>query len=343
MRAMLLLVLVCLSGCAKDLTGIETSHDTNLAEPKITYLGVGGWLLNWKNEGLLFAPSFSNPGFPPLLVRPNPTRIDAHMPLVPQVGVLLIGHAHYDHLLDVPHIMQHQARNATAYGNATVGHTLAAVKDPPLRFVNVEPKMVRVHCRTPECYLADPEAQWTYDGHFRFMAIQSQHAPHIAGLDLLKGSYYEDLETLPTYVRNWKEGTTLAFLVDLLDDDLKTPIYRIHYQDSASNPPYGFPPLMPDGKSVDVVIMCGASTDQVVGYPDALLRYLHPRRLLIGHWEDFFDNDLNKPPRLLRGQREGDMLDRISRDFPKLEKFMPYPLTEVALPPLPEPKPQLAD
>lgn len=339
MRAMLLLVLVFLTGCAKDLTGTEpTSHDTGFAEPKITYLGVGGWLLNWKDEGLLFAPSFSNPGFPPLLVRPNPTRIDAHMPPVPEVGVLLIGHAHYDHLLDVPHIMQQQARNATAYGNATVGHTLAAV-DPPLRFVNVEPKMVRVHCRTPECYLADPEAQWTRIGHIRFMAIQSKHAPHIAGLDLLEGSYYEGLETLPTYVRNWKEGTTLAFLVDLLDDDLKTPIYRLHYQDSASNPPYGFPPLMPDGKRVDVVIMCGASTDQVVGYPDALLRYLHPRLLLIGHWEDFFDNDLNQPPRLLRRQREGDMLDRISRDFPTLKKFMPYPLTEVALP---EPEPQLA-
>jgi hypothetical protein len=338
MRAMLLLVLVFLTGCAKDLTGTEpTSHDTGLAKSKITYLGVGGWLLNWKDEGLLFAPSFSNPGFPPLLVRANPTRIDAHMPPVPDVRVLLIGHAHYDHLLDVPHIMQRQARQATAYGNATVGHTLAAVK-PPLRFVNVEPKMVRVHCRTPECYLADPEAQWTRIGHIRFMAIESKHAPHIAGLDLLKGSYYDDLDTLPTYVGNWKEGTTLAFLVDLLDDDLKTPIYRLHYQDSASNPPYGFPPLMPDGKGVDVVIMCGASTDQVVGYPDALLRYLHPRLLLIGHWEDFFDNDLNKPPRLLRGQREGDMLDRISRDFPKLEIFMPHPLTEVALPPL-KPKP----
>jgi hypothetical protein len=206
MWAILILVLLCLTGCAKDLTGTEpTSDETGLAEPKISYLGVGGWLLIWKKEGLLFAPSFSNPGFPPLLVLPNATRIDAHMPLAPAVRILLIGHAHYDHLLDVPHITQWQARQATAYGNATVGRTLAGI-NPRLRFVNVEPKMVRVHCRTSECYLADPEAQWTYNGHFRFMAIQSKHAPHIAGWDLINGSYYDDLHSLPIYVRNWKEG-----------------------------------------------------------------------------------------------------------------------------------------
>lgn len=338
MRAMLLLVLLlCLTGCAKNLTGKEpTSYDTGLTGPKITYLGVGGWLLYWKGEGLLFAPSFSNPIFPPLLVRANPARINAHMPPAKGVRVLLIGHAHYDHLLDVPYIMQHQAKQATAYGNTTVGRTLAAVK-PPLRFVNVEPKMVPVHCRTPECYRAKPEEQWVRNGHFRFMAIESQHAPHIAGQNLLPGSHHSNLDKLPNYVRNWKEGTTLAYLIDLLDDDLKTPVYRIHYQDSASNPPYGFPPLMPDGKPVDVAIMCAASTDQVTSYPDALLRYLQPRLLLIGHWEDFFGNNLNKPPQLLRGQNEGEMLTRISQAFPKLRKFMPYPLTEVALPP-PVPK-----
>lgn len=342
MRAMLLLVLVCLTGCAKDLTGSEpTSKDVGLAEPKITYLGVGGWLLRWKGEGLLFAPSFSNPGFPPLLVRANYTKINAHMPPATDVRVLLVGHAHYDHLLDVPRIVPRLASDSTVYGNATAGYTLAAVR-PPLRFVNVESKMVPVHCGTAECYLAKPDKQWTYNGHFRFMAIESEHAPHIAGQDLLPGDHDKNLERLPIYVRNWKGGTTLAFLVDLLDDDLKTPIYRIHYQDSASNPPYGFPPLMPDGKRVDVAIMCAASTDQVVGYPDALLRYIQPRLLLIGHWEDFFGNDLDQPPRLLRGQRIEDMLARISKAFPTLRNVMPYPLTEVSLPP-PEPNPQLAD
>jgi hypothetical protein len=334
-------------GCAKDLTpGLvgcaenrppedecskePTTNEHNLNGPKITYLGVGGWLLDWHGEGLLLAPSFSNPSMPPIFVRSSEQRIADYLPDVKNVKVILIGHAHYDHLLDVPLIMQRYAPVAIAYGNRTAGHILAV---PQLhlqhRFINVEQRMYRVHCTTPQCYQANPD-QWTKVGRVRFMAIQSQHAPHFAGVDLLEGSYYEDLKALPVYVRNWKEGTTLAFLIDLLDDAGR-PAYRIHYQDSASNPPFGFPPLIADGKDVDVMIMCAASTSQVSQYPDALLRYLHPRKLLIGHWEDFFGNDLSRPPRLLRAQKEHQMLTRISNGFKDIRMVMPFPLSEVAL------------
>ncbi|MNJ70108.1 hypothetical protein D3C77_665300 [compost metagenome] len=94
--------------------------------------------------------------------------------------------------------------------------------------------------------------------------------------------------------------------------------------------------MIPDGKRVDVLIMCAASTTQVSQYPDALLRYLQPRQLLIGHWEDFFGNDLSKKPRLLRAQKEDEMLTRISNKFQHIRMVMPYPLSEVALP-TPEP------
>lgn len=348
MRLVIVLMLLCLAGCAKDLTPGRvrcaegplppskdcreepTSDAHNLTEPKITYLGVGGWLLNWHGEGLLLAPSFSNPSLPPIFVRANEQRIADYLPDVKNVKVLLIGHAHYDHLLDVPVIMQRYAPDAIAYGNRTAGHILAVPKlHLKHRFVNVEQKMYRVHCATPKCYQANPD-QWTTVGHVRFMAIQSKHAPHFAGVDFLKGSYYEDLKSLPVYVRNWKEGTTLAFLIDLLDDAGK-PAYRIHYQDSASNPPFGFPPLIADGKEVDVMIMCAASTTQVSQYPDALLRYLNPHKLLIGHWEDFFGNDLSKQPRLLRAQKEQQMLTRINTRFNNIPMVMPFPLSEVVL------------
>lgn len=332
MHLIIILALLCLTACAQTLTGTEpTSNDHNLQDPKITYLGVGGWLLYWRGEGLLLAPSFSNPAFPPLRVVANSTRINEFMPPTHNTKILLVGHGHYDHLLDVPWVMQHQAPEATAYGNTTVGRLL---RNTPVsaRFVNVETKMARVHCSTPACYQARPE-QWTQVGHIRFMAIESQHAPHAAGFNLLEGGLSPAApSSLPTYVRRWNQGTTLAFLIDLLADDGKTPVYRIHYQDSASNPPYGFPPLLPDGKGVDVAIMCAASTDEVEQYPQALLRYLRPRLLLMGHWEDFFDNDLKHQPKLLRGQRIDELLTTLDQSFPHLHKVMPYPLSQVQLP-----------
>ncbi|WP_256591015.1 MULTISPECIES: hypothetical protein [unclassified Pseudomonas] len=90
----------------------------NLTEPKIQFLGVGGWLLHWKREGLLLAPSFSNPaslgitGFPALTVQANTAKIDQYMPVATDVKMLLVGHAHYDHLLDVAHVVRSKTPNA---------------------------------------------------------------------------------------------------------------------------------------------------------------------------------------------------------------------------------------
>ncbi|WP_271408085.1 MBL fold metallo-hydrolase [Pseudomonas sp. Q1-7] len=331
MRIVVLLVLLCLGGCAKDLTGSEpTTRVSGLLEPKITYLGVGGWLLHWKGESLLFAPSFSNPAFPPVFVSANQSRIDRYMPESANTTAVLIGHAHYDHLMDVPWIIQRHAPKATAYGSTTAGHILAGAKPAP-RFVDMERKMVPVMCGSRACPQVNPQEKWERAGHFRFMAIESQHAPHFAGIDLLPGSYGADLDDLPTYVRAWREGTTLAWLVDLLDEQGE-PVYRIHYQDSASNPPYGFPPILQDGKGVDAAIICAASTDQVAQYPDALLKVLKPRLLLIGHWEDFFGNDPERPQLIrLQGHQQVELAGRLRKAYPNT--VMPYPLTEVALPP----------
>jgi L-ascorbate metabolism protein UlaG (beta-lactamase superfamily) len=51
--------------------------------------------------------------------------------------MLLVGHAHYDHLLDVPRILQTHAPQAKVYGSKTMGHILAAVI-PCERIVDAE-------------------------------------------------------------------------------------------------------------------------------------------------------------------------------------------------------------
>ncbi|WP_194790353.1 MBL fold metallo-hydrolase [Pseudomonas sp. UFMG81] len=332
MRVALLLVLLCLAGCAKDLNGTEpTTQAPKPSGPSLQYLGVGGWLLHWRGETLLLAPSFSNPAFPPVFVKANEQRIDDLMPDARDAKVLLIGHAHYDHLLDVPHIMRKQAPQAIAYGNEEAGHLLAGA-GLKSRFVNMQPKMVTVrrgNRAKPQIVTQD---RWEPNGAFRFMAIESQHAPHIAGINLLEGTRYrEDLTQLPTYVRRWPGGQTLAWLIDLLDEKGE-PVYRIHYQDSASNPPYGFPPILQDGKRIDIAIICAASTDQVQLYPDALLDVIKPRLMVYGHWEDFFGNEPSRP-QLIRVQDENALIDRLKANYPEIKQVMPYPLTYVPLPP----------
>ncbi|MCG8907717.1 hypothetical protein [Pseudomonas sp. DP-17] len=331
MRLPLLFLLLYLVGCAREVADVDLPYSRHqLPEPKLTYLGVGGWLVRWRGEALLFAPSFSNPAFPPLLVSAKPQRIDEFMPKAADVSVLLIGHSHYDHLIDVPWVMQKYTPRATAYGPETAGHILSAVK-PPLKFVNVEPKRAAVSCASDgtRCRVAQ-SGTWLSSGPFRFMPLESRHAPHFLGIDLLPGAYHADLERLPRTVWGWREGTTLAWLVDLVGEDGRT-VYRLHYQDSASTPPMGFPPIVLDNKRVDVEILCAASWDQVEQYPGALLRVTRPRRVALGHWEDFFGNN-PRDPQVLRSQKEAQLLDEIQRRVPGIDVVVPYPLTEVGLP-----------
>lgn len=326
MRRAALFFVLLLAGCARDPVGLDLwDLPKPPPTPSLQWLGVGGFLLHWKGEGLLFAPSFSNPAMPPLRVVPDHEKIDRLMPPADDVTMLLVGHGHYDHLLDVPWVMQKHTPKAKAYGSRTVGRILRA-ELPASRIVNAEASMARVG--TP-----GQPGNWLYSdgGHLRAMAIESRHSPHLDGVVLFDGEVGHDLKRLPTAVWNWKTGQSLAWLVDLLDDQGRV-VYRIHYQDSASRPPYGFPPVLGDDKRIDVEILCVGNWDKVTDYPGALLRLTKPRLVVLGHWEDFFGNDINNPQviRLLDAQgmvaitKANLPADAVMR-MPKPLSFIPLP------------------
>ena len=91
-------------------------------------------------------------------------------------------------------------------------------------------------------------------------------------------------------------------VADFLGADGRTVEFRIHYQDAASNPPFGFPPVFrgtQDARDVDLVILCVPGFDQVKHYPEALIAHSRARAALLIHWEDFFA-PLPDDPRDLR-------------------------------------------
>lgn len=329
LRSLTLLTLLWLAGCVQNPAGLPLWHGGAMPPPSLQYLGVGGYLLRWQGEALLFAPSFSNPaslGQPPLLVAADTQKIDQLMPPAADVSMLLVGHAHYDHLLDVPHILQKHSPKAQVYGSRTMGHILAAAIARS-RIVDAESQMA----------VGATPGQWFYSPErtIRAMAIKSEHAPHLFGIKLLTGDYQEDLSELPRSTFGWKEGQTLAWLVDLLDQQGR-PVYRIHYQDAASTPPLGLPPQLPDSKRVDVVVLCVGAWNQAAAYPQVLLQRVQPRLAVLGHWEDFFGGD----PRQPQGLRLQDIRGMVAQTRANLpadgQLKLPVPF---AFLPLPAPAP----
>lgn len=337
MRWMLMLLVLMSAGCAQDLgelDPVKLSDEHKLAQPKLEYLGVAGFLLRWRDEAVLFDPLFSRPSLPQLFwLSPNTRQIDDYMPKAPEVSMLLVGHAHYDHLLDVAWVMNHHTPNATFYGSRTAGHILRAEVGKDRKIENAEAKMAWLPGPNGPRPIARADGWFTSSkGAIRAMPIQSSHAPNATGVDLMGGEYQQDLSALPKAFWNWKEGQTLAWLVDLLDEKGKT-VYRIHFQDSSSDAPYGFPPDLGDDTGIDVAILPVASWVQVENYPQALIELTQPRLVVLCHWEDFFGGDLDKP-KVLRGEKDEPAMYRIVRTTlpAHAEIVMPKPFSEIALP-----------
>lgn len=295
-----LLVLLSLlaSGCAGSLGNIPpnvwlppTSSLKSSAPPsvQITYLGAGGYLMRNDNTSLLTAPFFSNPGFLNLIfgkIRPDSAQIDRFLsPLKPEltkIQTILLGHSHYDHLMDIPYIISRYTPNASIYGNQTMRHILA-------------PAVPREQSIAVNNHAAGPgrTGQWIVpkDEDLRFLPIISEHAPHFLGIKLFSGFYDNDLNELPVRASQWKEGETLAYLIDFMEPERKTVSFRIYYQDAASTPPKGLPPDFTeaaDQKRIDAAILCVAGFNQVKNYPEGAIKGLKPRYVILGHWENFF-------------------------------------------------------
>lgn len=254
----------------------------------LQYLRCGGWLIRRGDAAIMTGPFFSNPSFlrtGVATIATDPEAVEANLKNVAGVGdvsAILVGHAHYDHLMDTPYVATHHATRAVVYGSETTGHVLAAV-----------PELAgRVEVINDRAAQGDAPGKFTSvaGGRIRFMPIVSEHAPHFMGIKLYGGKLDHDLEELPRRAGKWKEGQTFAYVIDFMSEDGARVDFRIHYQDSASSPPFGHPPRFggADDAPYDVAILCGASHTQVDDYPEAIVKRLSPRKALVGHWEDFF-------------------------------------------------------
>jgi len=314
-------IAISLSGCSSQLVlpaYKDISSKTELPEDtlSIQYLGVGGHILSYKGTQIMTAPSLSNPHFmfsgPFFPLSADEDEIDQYLPDVSNVEMLLVGHGHYDHMLDVPYVMQKHAKKAHIYGSDTVARMIKPAIDSS-----------RIHAMNDLMADSENPGEWVYgmSGKVRIMAIKSDHAPHIMGMKLIFGEVEEDLEEIPWHGFGWKEGQTLAYVIDFLEED-KSIAHRIFYQDAASQQPLGLVPQMSDNKAFDVAILCPASFDQVDDYPESIVKNTQANSYILGHWEDFFANDLGGEQRVLRLLDQEEFVERLEAVMPENSEWV---------------------
>ncbi len=251
---------------------------------EFTYLGTGGWIIRRGADVVLAAPFFSNPSFAGVgltAIEADTAAIDRGMAGydVSDAGVILVGHSHYDHLMDVPYVAKRYAPTARILGTLTTRNLLG----------DWSGLMERVDLSEENAADHEQMGSWMeYGSGVRVLPLLSDHAPHFDGLELYEGTLGRPRAEPPETAADWLGGETFAFLVDFLDSSGEIA-FRVYYQDAVTAPPYGFAPdsLIAE-HPVDVAIFVPATFDQVEWHPEAFVENLQPERVLLGHWEDFF-------------------------------------------------------
>ncbi len=310
---------------------------------QITYLGASGFLIERGKFAVLTAPFFSNPGLTEIAgpIHPNVDLIEDGLKgfSLKNVKAILVGHAHYDHLMDVPYVVKKiKAPAPKVYGSETMKNILLNLnKESREREIAAErEEVVTTNDDNIVALNKKAAAFWTpgewvcfnreggtncdaSDVFFRLMAIMSEHAPHFAGWKFFSGVVDPDEEPATTG-GDWKEGQTLTYVMDFLGPG-KTVDLRIHFQDVTSNPPAGFLPVFePKDRTdrVDIAIVCVAGYGKVNDYPEGIIHNLNPRHVILSHWENFF-KPLPKNPEELEvvpGTNVDEFIRRLERVLP---------------------------
>lgn len=283
-----------LAGCGAPLKRFPFDYDRP-ASPgpglEIVFFGVACFVLRWRNTAVLIDPFFTV--LPVMQVgfgkaASDPAQVDPHLPLLTNVESVLVGHAHYDHVLDLPYVAPHLRPNATVFGSQTLAHTLAPLDLP-----------IHLHSVNNAAASPDQMGQWlsANQGRVRVMPIRSGHPNNYAFIHMWTQRLTEDRPTGPSRASHFQEGDTFAFLVDLLDDDGVTIVHRIYVQTSSRGFPDGFfPKAVLDERSVDVALLAMDCANIEASGGDSIIDFLAPKTVLFCHWENFFRSK-DRPPR----------------------------------------------
>lgn len=274
----------CFHVAAPDASGVVDRASAAADTVRLVYLGVGGWIIQRGADQVVAAPLFTNPSLVRTglaSIRSDTTVVNRHLTGydLRRAVAILVGHAHYDHLMDVPQLARRHAPRARILGSRTVANTLGTWSGVGDRVLEVDSLAGDV----------EHEGIWIpVSAGVRVMALRSDHAPHFDGRTLYQGTTDRPLAAEPTRADEWVDGPTYAFLVDFLDARGRVE-FRVYYQDAVAAPPRGLAPeKLVRERPVDVAILVPATFDQVDWHPEALVLNLRPRWVLLGHWENFF-------------------------------------------------------
>ena len=222
----------------------------------VQWLGTAGFRLTYEGTTVLIDPFLSRvPLGDVVRRRPMPVRTSTIDRLVPAADAILVGHTHFDHAVDVPHIAI--THDAPVYGSSSMFHLLD------------------LHGRTNLARAVTPHAPHEI-GPFTVRFRPSRHSKLLAGLAVPSGGELtcDSLDHLGA--GRYRCGQVWGLSIDVAG-------ITIYHQGSADLVDDEIPDLGVD------VFLCGiAGRMWTRRFVERTLRALDPALILAHHHDDFF-------------------------------------------------------
>lgn len=302
----------------------ETGYQDTL---QLYWFGSGCHLIRLGELSVLTDPFVTNG---PALTdfQSDPKRVSETFGRIAPPQAVLINHCHFDHFLDAhAALAQDSWRGAKVplFGGASCRNMIAGWGDAEV---------------TGRCHKLYKEGgpitvQKLPPGyHIEMHAYQGTHGPHLkCGYTAFDGSVTEELTEPPDSVDDYKTGEALNYWVKLTRGNRSFTVFYL----GAIGDLQAVPERFPDGKPLDVLLLCAPGANKVSGfnYPEDVLKRLRPRHVVLSHFNTFLREDPDE--QLSVGRADLIRLNEISRkiqqtglSYPGFEKLHIPAITRVA-------------
>jgi L-ascorbate metabolism protein UlaG (beta-lactamase superfamily) len=246
----------------------------------LRWLGTAGFELTCDGYVLLFDPYLTRASLARCIttrLHPNEALLARH---VPRADAIVLGHTHFDHALDAPAIAKRTG--ARVFGSRSAAYLCRASGVPAHQV-----EMVESDSHLPVARELGP---------FQIIFHPSAHAPILLGRIPFEGEI-ADCDAVPVRAKDYKCGAVFGVEVRVAG----RTIFHLGSAELVDTVPR---------IETDVALVCVAGWTSTDRFPERLSAKLHPRAIVLSHWDNFL-LPLEAGAHALPAMQTGRLVDRL--------------------------------
>jgi L-ascorbate metabolism protein UlaG (beta-lactamase superfamily) len=253
-------------------------------EVRVRWLGTAGFAITHGAHTVLIDPYVTRASLGRCIAMPLEPDAHAIRRYVPRADAIVVGHTHFDHVLDVPLIAQ--LTGAKVFGSRSAATLCRAQGAPEAQVEDVERP-------------AGGAAIVREVGPFRLRFIPSAHSRFALGRVPFPGDI-ADCDDVPMRTEQYKCGAVFGVEIGVAGRTL----YHVGSAELVD--------AELEARNVDLALVCVAGWTSSRDFPERIARKLSPAAVVLSHWDDFF-RPIDRGARALPTMKMQELHDRLTR------------------------------